>query len=262
GRLFNFKSKKMEKLKGKIAVVTGGSSGIGFATAQEFINQGAKVVITGRNQESLDKAVKELGKNAIGIRADASNVKESEKLAEQAKSIFGKIDILLVNAGGVEVFEPIGQITEETFDTVAGVNFKGAVFTTEKFVSLLSDGASVIHLASVSAFSFNAGNAIYSASKAALVAYSKNAAIELADRKIRVNVVEPALTETPGIHKGAFANDEIHTHVKTLMPFKRYGQPEEVAKLITFLASDDASFISGSEITIDSGASINVPMKL
>lgn len=252
----------MDKLKDKVAVVTGGSAGIGFATAKEFVAQGARVVITGRNQQALDKAVKELGSNAIGIRADASSVKDTEALAEQVKSTYGKVDILLVNAGGVEVFEPIGQITEETFDTISGVNFKGAVFTTEKFVPLLFDGASIIHLASVSAFSFNAGNAIYSASKAALVAYSKNAALELAGRKIRVNVVEPALTETPGIRKGAFASDEIHSHIKTLMPFKRYGTPEEVAKLITFLASDDASFISGSEITIDSGASINVPIRM
>jgi len=252
----------MSKLKDKIAVVTGGTSGIGFATAKAFIAQGAKVVITGRKQSTLDVAVSELGSNVVGIRADASSVKDTENLAAEVRSLFGKVDILLVNAGGVEVFEPIGQITEETFDTISGVNFKGAVFTTEKFVPLLVDGASVIHLASVSAFSFNAGNAIYSASKAALVAYSKNAAFELAGRKIRVNVVEPALTETPGIHKGAFANDEIHTHIKTLMPFKRYGTAEEVAGLITFLASDEASFISGSEITIDSGASINVPMRL
>jgi NAD(P)-dependent dehydrogenase (short-subunit alcohol dehydrogenase family) len=252
----------MSKLKDKVAVVTGGTSGIGFATAKEFIAQGAKVIITGRTQSTLDEAVKALGENAIGIRSDASKIKDTEALAEQVKSTFGKIDILLVNAGGVEIFEPIGQITEETFDTISGVNFKGAVFTTEKFVPLLADGGSIIHLASVSAFSFNAGNAIYSASKAALVAYSKNAAVELASRKIRVNVVEPALTETPGIHKGAFADDNIHAHIKTLMPFKRYGQPEEVAKLISFLASDDASFISGSEVTIDSGASINVPMRL
>ncbi|WP_316739012.1 SDR family NAD(P)-dependent oxidoreductase [Pedobacter aquatilis] len=252
----------MSKLKDKVSVVTGGTSGIGFATAKEFIAQGAKVVITGRNQLTLDESVKALGPNATGIQADASSVKETEKLAAEVKSQFDKVDILVVNAGGVEVFEPIGQITEETFDAVSGVNFKGAVFTTEKFVPLLVDGASVIHLASVSAFSFNAGNAVYSASKAALVAYSKNAAVELAARKIRVNVVEPALTETPGIHKGAFANDEIHTHIKTLMPFKRYGTVEEVASLISFLASDEASFISGSEITVDSGASINVPMRL
>jgi NAD(P)-dependent dehydrogenase (short-subunit alcohol dehydrogenase family) len=247
----------MSTLKDKVAVVTGGSSGIGFATAKEFVAQGAKVVITGRNQSALDKAVQALGNNVVGIRSDASSVKDTEALAEEVKSTFGKVDILLVNAGGVEVFEPIGQITEETFDSVAGVNFKGAVFTTEKFVPLLVDGGSIIHLASVSAFTFNAGNAIYSASKAALVAYSKTAALELAGRQIRVNVVEPALTETPGIHKGAFANDEMHDHIKTLMPYKRYGKPEEVAKLVTFLASDDASFISGGEFTIDSGVSLN-----
>lgn len=247
----------MSSLKEKVAVVTGGSSGIGFATAQEFIAQGAKVVITGRNQSALDKAVQQLGNNAIGIRADASVLSDTESLVQQVKSTYGTVDILLVNAG-VAKQEQIGQILEETFDTVVGINFKGAVFTTEKFVPILSDGASIIHMASVSAFTFNAGNAIYSASKAALVAYSKTAAVELADRKIRVNVIEPAMTETPMIYRGAFDTDEIHAMIKNkLMPFKRYGQPEEVAKLVTFLASDDASFISGGEFTIDSGASIN-----
>lgn len=247
----------MGKLKDKVAVVTGGSSGIGFATAKEFIAQGAKVVITGRSQSAIDEAVQQLGNKAIGIRADATNLNDTEKLVEQVKSTFGKVDVLFVNAG-IGSQEPIGQIKEETFDAVTGVNFKGAVFTTEKFVPILVDGASIIHMASISAFVFNAGNAVYSASKAALVAYSKTAAVELADRKIRVNVVEPAMTETPMIYRGAFANDEIHAFLKDkLMPFRRYGKPEEVAKLVAFLASDDASFISGGEFTIDSGASIN-----
>ncbi len=247
----------MGKLKDKVTVVTGGSSGIGFATAKEFVAQGAKVVITGRNQSAIDEAVQQLGNNAIGIRADATNLNDTEKLVEQIKSTFGKVDVLFVNAG-IGSQEPIGQIKEESFDAVVGVNFKGAVFTTEKFVPILVDGASIIHMASVSAFTFNAGNAVYSASKAALVAYSKTAAVELADRKIRVNVVEPAMTETPMIHKGAFANDEIHVFLKDkLMPFRRYGKPEEVAKLVAFLVSDDASFISCGEFTIDSGASIN-----
>jgi NAD(P)-dependent dehydrogenase (short-subunit alcohol dehydrogenase family) len=248
---------KMKKLKDKIAVVTGGSAGIGFATAKEFIAQGATVIITGRNQPTIDDAVERLGNQAKGIRANSASMEDTENLVTQVKSLYGKVDVLFVNAG-VAYQEPIGQITEEVFDTVADINFKGAVFTTEKFIPILNDGASIIHMTSVSAYTFAAGTSIYSASKAALTAYSKSASVELAHRKIRVNTVAPAMTETKAIYKGQFASDEIHAFLKDkMMPFKRYAQPEEVAKLVAFLASDDASFISGAEYTIDSGASVN-----
>lgn len=246
----------MSKLENKVAVITGGSAGIGLATAKEFIAQGAKVVITGRNQQAIDSAVKELGNNAIGIQCDAAKLSDTDKLVEQVKSLFGKVDVLFVNAG-VALQEPIGEITEATFDTLVDTNFKGAVFTTEKFIPILNDGASIIHMTSVSAFTFATGTAIYSASKAALTAYSKSVSVELADRKIRVNIVAPSMTETAMIYKGQFAREEIHTYIKSKMPFKRYGTPEEVARLVTFLASDDASYISGGEITIDGGASVN-----
>ncbi len=246
----------MSKLENKVAVVTGGSAGIGLATAKEFIAQGAKVVITGRNQQTIDDAVKELGSNAVGIQADAANLNDTNKLVEQVKSLFGKVDVLFVNAG-ISLQEPVGQITETAFDTMVDINFKGAVFTTEKFIPILNDDASIIHMTSVSAFTFVTGTAIYSASKAALTAYSKSVSVELANRKIRVNIVAPSLTETDAIYKGQFASEEIHTFMKSKMPFKRYGKPEEVARLVTFLASDEASYISGGEITIDGGASIN-----
>ena len=246
----------MSKLENKVAVVTGGSAGIGLATAKEFIAQGAKVVITGRNQKAIDVAVKELGSNAVGIQSDAANLSDTDKLVEQVTSLHGKVDVLFVNAG-VALQEPIGHITETTFDTIVNINFKGAVFTNEKFIPILNDGASIIHMTSVSAFTFATGTAIYSASKAALTAYSKSVSVELADRRIRVNIVAPSMTETEMIHKGQFASDEIHTFIKSKMPFKRYGTPEEVARLVTFLASDDASYISGGEITIDGGASVN-----
>lgn len=246
----------MSKLNNKIAVITGGNAGIGFATAQEFIAQGAKVVITGRRQEAIDSALVALGSNAIGIRSDVTKLADIEKLVDQVKTTFGKVDILFVNAG-VALQEPVGQITEESLDTLMSINFKGAVFTTEKFIPILNDGASIIHMTSVSAFTFATGTAIYSASKAALTAYSKSASVELADRKIRVNIVAPAMTETDIIYRGQFSSEEIHTYIKSKMPFKRYGQPSEVANVVTFLASDDASFISGAEITIDGAASVN-----
>lgn len=246
----------MSKLKGKVAVVTGGSAGIGLATAKEFVEQGAKVIITGRNQQTIDQALLQLGDNAIGIRADAASLQDTDKLVEQVQSQFGKVDVLFVNAG-VALQEPVGQVTESIFDTMVDINFKGAVFTTEKFIPILNDGASIIHMTSVSAFTFASGTAIYSASKAALTAYSKSAAVELSDRKIRINIVAPAMTETEAIYKGQFASEEIHTFIRSKMPFKRYGEPAEVARTVAFLASDEASFISGAEITIDGGASVN-----
>jgi len=247
----------MSRLKDKIAVVTGGSAGIGYATAKAFIEEGAKVVITGRNQNTIDEAVAKLGAHATGIRADAAKLADTDNLVNQVRSKHGKVDILLVNAG-VAFQEPIGQLTEEVFDTISDINYKGAVFTTEKFIPILNDGASIVHLTSVSAYSYATGTSIYSASKAALTAYSKSAAVELAGRKIRVNTVAPSMTETDMIYKGDLGNEEVHNFLKEkLMPFKRFAQPEEVAKLITFLASDDASFISGAQYTIDSGASVN-----
>lgn len=247
----------MEKLTGKIAVITGGSKGIGFATATEFIAQGAQVVITGRNQQTLDEAVEKLGVNAVGILADAAKISDTENLVEQVKSLYGNVDILFVNAG-IALQEPIGQLTEEAFDQLVNIDFKGAVFTTEKFIPILNDGASIIHNTSVSAFSVAAGTSIYGASKAALTAYSRAAAIELAGRKIRVNTVAPAMTETDIIYESQFANEEIHTFIRNKFPFKRYGKPEEVAKLVTFLASDDASFISGTQHVVDGAVTLNL----
>lgn len=247
----------MNQLKEKIAVVTGGNAGIGLATAKEFIAQGAKVVITGRNQRTIDEAIVKLGTNAIGIRADVVNLKDTENLVAQVKSKYGKVDILVVNAGVADQ-APIGQLTEEIFDTVADINFKGAVFTTEKFVPILNDGAAIIHMTSVSAFSYPTGYSIYAASKAALTAYSKTAAIELAGRKIRVNTVAPAMTDTDMAHRGELGSEEVQNFLKEkVMPFKRLGKPEEVAKLVSFLASDDASFISGAQYTIDGASSVN-----
>ena len=247
----------MSTLKDKIAVITGASAGIGFATAKEFIAQGAKVIITGRNQQALDQATEKLGPNALGIRADASSLSDTQNLVEAVQSRYGTVDILVVNAG-VSFQQPVGQLTEAIFDTLTDINFKGAVFTTEKFIPILNDGASVVHITSISAYTFATGTSIYSASKAALTAYSKSAAVELAGRKIRVNTVAPSMTETDMIYRGELGTEELHNFLKDkLMPFKRFARPEEIAGLITYLVSDVASFISGSEFTIDSGASVN-----
>ncbi|MET0393816.1 MAG: glucose 1-dehydrogenase [Chitinophagaceae bacterium] len=253
----------MPKLQDKIAVVTGGTSGIGFATAKQFIAEGAQVILTGRNQQAIDAAVTALGPRATGIHADAAKTADTAELVEQVKSRFGKVDILFVNAG-VFFAEPVGQITEETFHLIMDVNFKGAVFTTEKFIPLLSEGASVIHLSSVSAFAVGAGTAIYAASKAALNAYSRTAAIELAGRTIRVNVLSPGMVDTELSVKAGFPEEvirQMNAFMQSKMPFKRYAQPEEVAKLAVFLASDDASFISGAEYTIDGAAAVNEPFR-
>lgn len=249
----------MSKLKDKVAVVTGASAGIGLAIARQFSREGARVVITGRNQQTLDEALKVLGNNALGIRSDSSVLSDIDNLVAKVKSTFGKVDILVVNAG-ISDMESVGNITEQTFHKIMDLNFKGAVFTTEKFIPLLSDGASVIHISSVSSFAVAPGTAIYAASKAALNAYSRTAAIELAPRTIRVNAINPAMTETEMVSKSEALKD-IHTFMKNKMPFKRYAEPAEVAKLAAFLASDDASFISGAEYTIDGAVTVNQPFR-
>lgn len=250
----------MSDLHGKLAVVTGGNAGIGLGIARELVARGARVVITGRRQEALDAAAAELGEQVIPIRSDAARLSDIDALAETVRTRFARVDILVVNAG-IALQEPVGTLTEPAFDDLVDINFKGAVFTTEKFIPLLADGAAVIHLTSVSAYTVARGTAIYAATKAALTAYSKAAAIELADRRIRVNTVAPALTETEIIYRGAFADENLHTALRKMMPFKRYGKVEEVAKLVGFLVSDDAAFISGGEYAIDGAASVNEPMR-
>lgn len=251
----------MSTLTNKVAVITGGSAGIGFATAKEFIAQGAKVIITGRNQDIIDEAIKELGENAVGFRADASNLNDTDQLVEYATSLYRKIDVLFVNAA-ISFQETIGNITEENFDKILNINLKGAIFTTEKFIPILNEGASIIHTTSISSFTVMAGMGIYAASKAGLTAYCKTAAIELAPRKIRVNSIAPSVTATDAIYRGELGSDEVHAFLTSKMPLKRYAQPEEIAKLVGFLASDDASFISGAEYIIDGASSVNEPFRL
>ncbi|WP_338814289.1 glucose 1-dehydrogenase [Bernardetia sp. Wsw4-3y2] len=243
-------------LSGKIAVVTGGNSGIGYATAEEFLKQGAKVVITGRNAEKVEKAAKELG--VEGIVADQANLSHLDSLVEKIKELHGKVDILFVNAG---VFIPsyLGQITEEVYDNQMDINFKGAVFTLQKFLPILSEGASVINLSSVNAYTGMPSTIIYAATKAALNSFTRTAAAELASKNIRVNAINPGVTETPIFNKTGMNDEQVagfKASVVDGIPLKRIGTSEGVAKLVTFLASDDASYITGSEYNIDGGMTL------
>lgn len=247
----------MSTLNGKVAVVTGGNSGIGFATAKQFKDQGAKVIITGRSPEKVMEAAEALG--VKGIVADVSSLSAIDELVSQIKNEFEKVDVLFVNAG---IFQPapVGQISEEMFDHQMGINFKGALFTTEKFLPILNDGASIINLSSINAYTGMPNTAIYAASKAALNAYTRTAATELAPRKIRVNSVNPGPVSTAIFGKTGMAEEQLNGFAEAMqnrVPLKRFGQPEDIAKLASFLASDDASFITGSEYNIDGGININ-----
>jgi NAD(P)-dependent dehydrogenase (short-subunit alcohol dehydrogenase family) len=248
---------QMNDLTGKVAVVTGGNSGIGYETAKYFRDAGANVIITGRSVDKVATAAHELG--VKGIVADVMDLSAIDKLVDKVKNEFGNIDVLFVNAG---IFSPapVGQNTEEMFDTQMGINFKGAVFTTEKFLPIINNGGSIINLSSINAYTGMPNTSIYAASKAALNSYTRTAATELSPRKIRVNSVNPGPTYTPIFAKTGMPEGQLNefaTAMQNRIPLKRFGQPEDIAKLVTFLASDDASFITGGEYNIDGGMNIN-----
>jgi NAD(P)-dependent dehydrogenase (short-subunit alcohol dehydrogenase family) len=242
----------MNNLKDKVAVITGGNSGIGYATAKALRAKGALVVITGRRKDAVETAAKDMG--AIGLLADQSNLQDIEKMVAAVAERFGKIDILLINAG-ITKFSLIELTTEHLFDEIMNVNFKGAYFTLSKFIPVLNTNASVIFLSSTSATISPESASVYAAGKAAINAVMKIAALELASRKIRVNAVSPGPVVTEILNKIGL-DDELELQLINSIPLSRLGKAEEVADLICYLSGDNASFITGSNFLIDGGQSV------
>lgn len=246
----------MGRLTGKVAVVTGANSGIGLAIAKRFAMEGARVFMTGRRQEELDRAVAEVGERARGVQGDVSSIADLDRLYATIKEEAGVIDVLVANAGGGE-FAALGEITEEHFDKTFATNVKGTLFTVQKALPLLKDGASVILTGSTAAVSGIPAFSVYSASKAAIRNFARSWILDLAPRKIRVNVLAPGSTSTPGWHNLAPSNDVHEGMVKAVevtTPLGRLGDPDETASAALFLASDESSFVNGSELFVDGGS--------
>ena len=239
----------------KVVLVTGGTSGIGLATATAFAAEGASVFITGRRQEALDAAVKQIGGRVTGIRGDMAKLNDIDRLYDAVQQKHAQIDVLFANAGGGE-FAPIGAITEDHYQRTFDNNVKGVLFTVQKALPLLRDGASVILTSSITGITGTPAFSVYSATKAAVRNFARSWILDLKDRRIRVNAVSPGLTETAGLDE-LFGGGEQAKGTKDYLvgqiPAGRIGQPEEIAKAVMFLASDDASFINGIELFIDGG---------
>ncbi len=245
----------MGKLEGKIALVTGGNSGIGLATAKQFANEGAYVFITGRREPELAAAVKEIGRNVTGVQGDVSNLDDLDRLFAQIKREKGKLDIVFANAG-VAKYAPFGTITEEHYDSIFGINVKGLLFTVQKALPLLPDGASIILNASIVAIKGLSSNSVYSATKAAVRSFARTWTTDLKDRRIRVNAVSPGPIETPGLNDlvvSTGAGEERLKMISNNVPLGRLGTPNEIAKAVVFLASDDSSYVTGTELFVDGG---------
>ncbi len=245
----------MKRLEGKVAVVTGGNSGIGLAAAKRLQQEGAKVAIAGRSKKTLDEAVKTIGNGVLAVQADVSKLAELDKLYAEVSKKLGKIDVLFVNAG-VAKFAPLAETSESLYDENFDTNIKGAYFTIQKALPLLNDGASIILNTSVAGSTGNPGASAYSATKAALRSLARTAAAELVGRGIRVNAVAPGPIVTPILGRTGLPKETLDEFVKGVVekvPMKRFGQPEEVAGVVAFLASQDASYITGVEINVDGG---------
>lgn len=249
----------MNRLQNKVALITGGNSGIGFATAQEFIAQGAQVVITGRNAPAVEEAAAQLGDRAVGVVSDAASMVDLRQLAGQVRAHHAHLDVLFVNAG-VSYAAPIAQVDEAHFDSQFDINVKGAYFTIQQLLPLFNDGGSIILNASAAAHKAFPGISVYAATKAALLALARNLSLELLDRRIRVNAISPGPIATPINHKmfeklgmSPEASTQAADGYAELVPMKRVGQPQEIATIATFLASAESSFIIGEEIIAGGG---------
>jgi NAD(P)-dependent dehydrogenase (short-subunit alcohol dehydrogenase family) len=245
----------MGKLDGKIALVTGGNSGIGLATAKEFVNEGAYVFITGRREAELARAVKEIGRNVTGVQGDVSNLGDLDRLFAQIKRDKGRLDIVFANAGFAR-YAALGSITEELYDSTFDINVKGLLFTVQKALPLLPDGASIILNASIVASKGFSSNSVYSATKAAVRSFARTWTTDLKDRRIRVNAVSPGTVDTPGLSDLLASSEVGEERLKMIansVPLGRFGTPDEIAKAVVFLASDDASYITGIELFVDGG---------
>jgi NAD(P)-dependent dehydrogenase (short-subunit alcohol dehydrogenase family) len=243
------------RLEGKAALITGGTSGIGLATAKQFVDEGASVYITGRRDKELAAAVKEVGKNVTGIQGDVSNLGDLDRLFAQIKRETGKLDIVFANAG-VAKFAALGAITEELYDWTFDINVKGLLFTVQKALPLLPDGASIILNSSVVGSKGLPINSVYSATKAAIRSFARTWTTDLKDRRIRVNAVSPGSIDTPGLNGLLGSSETGHQRLKMIsnnVPLGRLGTPDEIAKAVVFLASDDASFVTGAELFVDGG---------
>jgi NAD(P)-dependent dehydrogenase (short-subunit alcohol dehydrogenase family) len=238
----------MGKLHGKVAVVTGASTGIGFAIAKRFVDEGAFVFITGRRQEELDEAVKAIGSNVVGVRGDVSKLQDLDHLYETVKAK-GKIDVLVANAGTGE-FAPLAGLTEEHFDKLFDLNVKGTVFTVQKALTLINEGGSIVLIGSVASVKGTSAFGTYGATKAAVRNLVRTWTMELKDRRIRSNVLSPGPIKTPLVD---LQPPEAIARMLTTIPMGRMGEPDEVAKAAVFLASDDSSFVTGIELFVDGG---------
>ena len=240
----------MKTLEGKVAVVTGATSGLALASAKRFVEEGAFVFITGRRNDVLEKAVKEIGRNVVGVQGDAASLEDLDRLFAEVKAKKGHIDILFASAGMAEMDVPIGNVTEAHFDKTFDLNVRGTLFTVQKALSLLKDGGSVILTGSIAGSKGLEGTSVYNVSKAAIRSFARSWANDLKRRKIRVNVIAPGPIDTaavagmPQAKKAAFA---------AMVPLGRFGQPEEIAGPALFLASDDSTFVTGIELSVDGG---------
>ena len=241
----------MNKLEGKVALITGGDSGIGLATARRFAAEGATVYITGRRQQALDTAVREIGQQATGIQGDVAQLADLDRLYAQVRQRHARIDVLFANAG-VGEHAALGEITEAHYDNTFNVNVKGMLFTVQKALPLLKDGASIILSASIVASKGWETLSVYSATKAAIRSFARTWTVDLQSRRIRVNAISPGTIDTPGM-RGLELSEQNVARLAAAIPLGRLGDPDDIAKAVVFLASDGSSFMTGTELFIDGG---------